>query len=140
MSDDRNTANLSGDKKITISDALRFGIARVYDERKIVFQLASVFAIFMVFLNWPVLQEQVGNLKGFLDGNEQEAADNHPYYQIFTWLPAMLLNAIIMVIWSRVANIGPARALEGGFEALFQRAVMVLWRNLCGLGWLMLAF
>ena len=49
-----------------------------------------------------------------------------------------LIHLAIMAIWSRASILGTRQALAGGMGLLINRYGWVLWRFICGMGWMFL--
>ncbi len=126
----------SGSTTLKAWAALAAGVARLWAERQVAFLLAGFYTVVTLALFRPVLEFQAAAAKMAFRPELALPEGELPAYVVIIWLLAFLVYVGLAMIWLRLILLGPARAMEGGAQALGQRVGMALWRNLCGAGWM----
>lgn len=131
----QNGNNVTG-ARLKVWAALAAGVARLWAERQVAFLLAAFYTVVTLALFWPVLEFQAAAAKTVFRPELALPEDQLPAYIVIAWLLGFLVYVGLAVIWLRLILLGPARAMEGGAQALAQRISMAMWRNICGAGWM----
>ena len=127
----------------TIGQALAWASQRLGQELRMVLILSMVLVVVFLIAFTPLFGFYVAMFGSLVDGQmdpEQMASMDMPGLgALFAMLVAFGGSSAVYVLLARLTDFEHSQLLEGGFGALANRALSVVWRMICAGGWIMLA-
>ncbi len=132
-------------EKIKATDVLRKTVSILLRERELFLLLGAFIASVALIFTWPALEINARFIATYLQTGSisfdlmtqlnQEAKEvGNTYFSILL----IIVHLAIMAIWSRASILGTKQAVAGGLQPFLNRFLWVLWRALCGMGWMFL--
>lgn len=132
-------------EKIKATDVLAETISILLRERELFLLLGAFIASVALIYTWPALEINARFIDAYLQKgsisfdlitqmNLEAKEVGNTYFSILL----MIVHLAIMAIWSRASILGTRQALAGGLKPFLNRILWVLWRFLCGMGWMFL--
>ena len=135
-------------EKIKATDVLRETISILLRERELFLLLGALIAAVSLIFTWPTMEVNARYLEIYLTTGEfsidlmnqmNQEVEEAGYNSYIPYL-MMVFHLVVMALWSRASILGRRHALDGGFHDLLKRNLWVLWRFICGIGWMFLLF
>ena len=133
-------------EKIKVRDVFSEMIAITKREKELFLLLGGFIASIGLIFNWAYYEVYARYIQVYFETGAN-------YFTIITDMNAelaeggtnilgsfflFLIHLAIMAIWSRASILGTRQALAGGMGLLINRYGWVLWRFICGMGWMFL--
>ena len=127
----------------TIGQALTWAFQRLNEELRTVFILSALLMVIFLIAFTPLFGFYLELFGAMVDGQlepEQMAAlDISGWAALFSIVVAFAGSSAIYVLLARLTDLEHSELLEGGFGALANRALWIVWRLICASGWIALS-
>lgn len=119
--------------------SMRDGFSKAWDkvraEKQTLFLMGLLYALVLTIVSWGTISGELAVIKTMDGGDFSAPADPAvpDPFQIFSYVAAIIAGSFYYVAITRLYIGGREAVLEGGFQALSRRALMVLWRQICAI-------
>jgi len=133
-------------EKIKATDVLAETISILLRERELFLLLGAFIAAVSLIFTWPTMEVNARYLEIYLTTGEfsidlmnqmNQEVEEAGYNSYIPYLMTVF-HLVVMALWSRASILGRRHALDGGFHDLLKRNLWVIWRFICGIGWMVL--
>ena len=125
-----------------VGQALAWAFQRLKEELRTVLILSVLLIVVFLVAVAPVIGFYAEILAGVLEGGlgpaQIESMDFPGLGLVFAVIVAIFGSSAIYVLFARLTDMDRGLLLEGGFAALMNRGLWVVWRLICASGWMMI--
>ena len=125
-----------------VGQALAWAFQRLKEELRTVLILSVLLIVVFLVAVAPVIGFYAEILAGVLEGGlgpaQIESMDFPGLGLVFAVIVAVFGSSAIYVLFARLTDMDRGLLLEGGFAALMNRGLWVVWRLICASGWMMI--
>jgi len=133
-------------EKISVMDVLVEMIAITKREKELFLLLGAFIASISLLFSWAYYEVYARYIQTYFETgesalslyNEMSLELSQAGISTLSSLFLLIIHLIIMAIWSRASILGTRQALAGGIQIFFGRILWVIWRFICGMGWIFL--
>lgn len=126
----------------TFGQALAWAFGRLLEEMRTVLILSLLLVIVLLIAFMPLFgfyAELFGTvIEGNLDPDSMAAMEFPGIGFLFMMIVLFVGSSAVYVLIARLTDMDRSLLLEGGFGTLASRALWVIWRLICAIGWMML--
>ena len=126
----------------TFGQALAWAFQRLTEEMRTVLILSALLIVILLVSFAPFIGFYVQLFGSLIDGNLDPVAMGSMDFPglglLFTFIVMIIGSSAVYVLFSRLTDMNRNALLEGGFGVLISRALWVVWRLICAIGWLIL--
>ena len=128
--------------RIAATEVFMQSFSIAWREKTLVIPLASFIAILSMIFLWPVIDAFFAAWAGALEGRQIQQEELSTFTRMWSYFVVVgfavwLLQLAAYVIWSRASILGYRAAMQDGAAAMVKRGLWMLWRWICGIGWMM---